>query len=127
MFLDQKITEKGIGREKTSHGTTWASPRIPDVFGMLPDVSGMSGAIRQSVPLRPSQFISFQPTQPTPSSSPRVTEVFTKERERGRLHWRRLASRLKALGFGFHIAFSSLLSRYPNPGPRPIYVIRAWF
>ena len=59
MFLDQKITEKGIGREKTSHGTTWASPRIPDVFGMLPDVSGMSGAIRQSVPLRPNQFYIF--------------------------------------------------------------------
>ena len=54
MFLDQEITEKGIGREKTSYGTTWASPRIPDVFGMLPDVSGMSGAIRQSIPLWPS-------------------------------------------------------------------------
>jgi hypothetical protein len=43
MFLDQEIIEKGIGRDKTSFGTTWASPRIPDVSGMLPDVSGMSG------------------------------------------------------------------------------------
>ena len=54
MFLDQEIIEKGIGREKTSFGTIWASPRIPDMFGMLPDVSGMSGAIRQSIPLWPS-------------------------------------------------------------------------
>jgi len=61
-----------------------------------------------------------------PSSSPRATKDFTKKRERGRLHWRRLASRLKARGFGFHIAFSSLLSRYPNPRPHPIYVVNAW-
>ena len=46
MFLDQEITEKGIGREKTYYETTWASPRIPDVSGMLPDVSGMSGTIK---------------------------------------------------------------------------------
>ena len=86
MFLDQEIIEKGIGGEKISFGTTWASPRIPDV-------SGMSGAIKQSVPLWPSQFISFHPTQPMPSSSPRATEAFTKKRERGRLRWRRLGSR----------------------------------
>ena len=125
MLLDQEIIEKGIGREKTYYGTTWASPRIPDVSDMLSDVSDMSGAIKQSVPLRPSQFISFHPTQPMPSSSPRATEAFTKKRERGRLRWRRLGSSLKARGFGFHIAFLSLLSRYPNPGPRPIYVFRA--
>jgi len=119
MLLDQEIIEKGIGREKTYYGTTWASPRIPDV-------SGMSGAIKQSVPLWPSQFISFHPTLPTPSSSPRATKAFTKKRERGRMRWRRLGSRLKARGFGFHIAFLSLLSRYHNPGPRPIYVFRAW-
>ena len=46
MLLDQEIIEKGIGREKTYYGTTWASPRIPDV-------SGMSGTIKTEVPLRP--------------------------------------------------------------------------
>ena len=51
--------------------------------------------------------------------------TFTNKRERGRSHWRRLASRLKARGFGFHTAFSSLLSRYPNHGPRPIYMVNA--
>ena len=39
---------------KISYGTTWASPRIPDVSSMLPDVSGMSVAIKPSVPLWPS-------------------------------------------------------------------------
>ena len=88
------MTEKGIGREKTPFGIIWASLRILDVSGMLPYVSGMSGAIRQSVPLRQDSFVSFQPTQPMPSSSPRATEDFTKKRERGKLHWTRLASRL---------------------------------
>ena len=46
IFLDREIIEKGIGREKTHFGIAWASPRIPDVSGMLPDVSGMSGTIK---------------------------------------------------------------------------------
>ena len=53
IFLDWEIIEKGIGREKTHFGIAWASPRIPDVSGMLPDVSGMSGTIKTEVPLRP--------------------------------------------------------------------------
>ena len=59
-FLDLEITEKGIGREKTLFGIIWASPRIPDVSGMLPDVSGMSGTIKLSVPLRPRQTCLLQ-------------------------------------------------------------------
>jgi len=57
------MIENGIGSEKTHFGIIWASPRIPDVSGMLPDVSDMSGAIRQNIPLRPSQFC-LNPTNP---------------------------------------------------------------
>jgi len=45
-FLDWATTEKGFGRVRTHFGIIWASPRIPDVSGMLPDVSGMSGTIK---------------------------------------------------------------------------------
>ena len=76
--------EKGIGSEKTHFGIFWASPRISDVSGILPDVFGMSGAIKPSVPLRPRQPCLLQPTQPPISSPPRATEDFTKEKERER-------------------------------------------
>ena len=75
-------------------------------------------------PFGPDRLVSFQPTQPPTSSSPRAIKDFTKKKERRRSHWRRLASRLKARGFGF-LTFSSLLSRYPNHGPRPIYMVNA--
>ena len=52
-FLDWEITGKGIGRDKTSFGIIWATPRIPNVSGMIPDVSGMSRTIKLNVPLRP--------------------------------------------------------------------------
>ena len=53
MLLDQEITEKWIGSEKTHFGIFWASPRIPDV-------SGMSGAIKPSYPFGPDRLVSFQ-------------------------------------------------------------------
>ena len=77
-------------------------------------------------PFGPTDLSSSNPTSRRPSSSPRATEEFTKKRERRRSLWRRLASRLKARGFGF-LAFSSLLSRYPNRGPHPIYMVNDWF
>ena len=84
MLLDQEITEKGFGSEKTPFGIFWASPRIPDVFGMLPDVSGMSGAIKPSVPFRPRQTC-LLPSQPTDALLPHLGRQSIsprKERER---------------------------------------------
>ena len=55
----------------------------------------------RSTPSAQTSLIFFQATQPSSSSSPRATEDFTNKRERGRSHWRRLASRLKARGSDF--------------------------
>ena len=63
----------------------------------------------------PSAQTSLSPSkQPADALLPHLGRPsnFTKKRERGRSHWRRLASRLKGWGFGFLITFSSLLSRY---------------
>ena len=62
-FVDLEITKKGIGREKTLFGITWASPRISDVSGILPDVSGMSETIKPDIPLRP-RLVCLLPTNP---------------------------------------------------------------
>ena len=70
-FLDLEIIEKGIGREKTLFGIIWASPRILDVPGMLPDVSGMSGAIKLRVPFWPRQTC-LLPSQPTDALLPHL-------------------------------------------------------
>ena len=107
---------------------------ILDLFGpareyrtcpvFIPDVSGMSRTIKtEHTPSAQTDLPLPNPPSRRLSSSPRATDDFTKKRERGRSHWRRLASRLKARGLGFHIAFSSLLQRYPNRGPRPIYMV----
>ena len=60
MLLDQEITEKGFGSEKTPFGIFWASPRILDVSGILPDVSGMSGAIKPPYHFGLDKLVSFQ-------------------------------------------------------------------
>ena len=127
-FLDSVIMEKGIGREKTPFGISWASPRIPDVSGMP------TGRVRYERDYKnrstPSAQTSLSPSKrPVDALLPHLGRPsnFTKKRERGRSHWRRLASRLKGRGFGFLITFSSLLSRYPNRGPRPIYMVNDWF
>ena len=54
MFLDQEITEKEIGREKTSFGTIWASPHILDVSGISTGRIQYERGYKTNVPLRPS-------------------------------------------------------------------------
>ena len=87
IFLDWEIIEKGIGREKTHFGIAWASPRIPDVSGMLLDVSGMSGTIKTEVPLWP-RLVSSSSKPPSRRllphlGQPRISP--TKEREGDRI------------------------------------------
>ena len=72
--------EKGIGSEKTFSGKGWASSRIPDVSGMLPDVFGMSGTIKTEVPLRPRPVCLLPNSQSTPFFPPRVTVEFHQEK-----------------------------------------------
>ena len=101
-FLDWVTMEKGIGSEKTPFGISWASPCIPDVSDMpTRRVRYEHDYKNRAYPFGLDKFVSFQPNQPPTSSSPRATEDFTNKRERGRSHWRRLASRLKARGSDF--------------------------
>ena len=103
-FLDWAITEKGIGREKTSFGTIWANPYILDV-------SGMSGVIKWTYPF---DQVSFSSLPANPAASPRPSlaiSSFHHEKGVREIGSRRFASRSKAPGLEFLIASSFSLSQ----------------
>ena len=64
-------------------------------------------------PLAQIDLSSSKPTSRRPSSSPRATIDFTKKREGGRLHWRRLGSRIE--GPWIWISHRSLFSPLKVP------------
>jgi len=104
-FLDWVITEKGIWIKRMNFWNKTASPQIPDVFGMP------TGHVRYArvnktkrTPLALDLFVSFPSSYIHPTIShrlPLAISWFHQEKKRGRLDWRRLASRLKAPGLGF--------------------------
>ena len=113
-FWTEKQQRKGIGREKSPCGISWASPRIPDMSGMT------TGRVRYERDYKnritPLAQTSLSPSkQPADALLPNLGQprISPRKRERGRLHWRRLGSRIE--GPWIWISHRSLFSPLKVP------------